>query len=163
MSASDVGGDTAKKSAKNGRGTGRPPGRPSFKPTADERKMVYRMAAVGIPEKDIAMCLRNGVSETTLRKHFKKELKSAHVEANAKIAGRLFAIATQSDDLRAAATAGIFWTKVRMGWSEKIQHVGGKDADDKPIKFEGGMPPVNITIEGAAAASESAKGDDGDS
>jgi hypothetical protein len=83
-------------------------------PTADNRKTVEAMAAYGITEEDIARVI--DVSEPTLRKYYPNELDLGRVKANAKVAERLFQIATGSG--REAVTACIFWLKVRAGWSE---------------------------------------------
>jgi hypothetical protein len=76
------------------------------------------MAAYGIPELDIARVF--DIDRMTLRKHYRHELETAHVEANAKVADNLFKIATGTG--REAVTAAIFWLKVRAGWSEFAPH-----------------------------------------
>ena len=122
--------------------------RPRFDPTDDQRKVVKLMVAAGIPEGDIARVIGpKGISENTLRKYFRQEIEIGAIEANAKIAGRLYAIACQSGDLKSATTACIWWTKTRMGWSEKkgLEHTG---KDGGPIAIESSMPSVEIIIEG---------------
>lgn len=89
-------------------------GRPAFVPTDDERKMVSQMVAVGIPQDEIAMCVRDGIDVKTLRKAFGHEIATAKTRANARVAGSLFNRAINGSD-----TAAIWWTKSRMGWSEK--------------------------------------------
>jgi hypothetical protein len=66
------------------------------------------------PETDIAPVV--GIAAKTLRKHFRAELDTGHIKANAKVAGNLYRIATGSG--REAVTAAIFWMKVRAGWCE---------------------------------------------
>src|SRR3954453_10043280 len=91
--------------------------RPSFEPTQAQRQMVEAMAGCGVPEADIAVVI--GIAPKTLRKHFRDELDTGHIKANAKVVGNLYRIATGSG--REAVTAAIFWLKVRAGWREPLQ------------------------------------------
>lgn len=91
----------------------RRPGRPSFEATKHQRAEVRALVAFGITEIDIAKYI--GVSVPTLRKHFAEELELGAVQANAAVARRLFEKATKDGD----TTCIIWWTKTRMGWSEK--------------------------------------------
>ena len=97
------------------------PGKPLFKPTEEERRFVGQMSAVGIPQESIALVIRKGIDEKTLRKHFRRELDTAAIKANAKIGGTLYNKAINGD-----TTAAIWWSKTRMGWKEKseIEHSG---------------------------------------
>lgn len=93
-----------------------------FKPTDDERKLVEQMSAVGIPQESICLVIRDGIDDKTLRKHFRRELDTAAVKANAKIGGTLYNKAINGD-----TTAAIWWSKTRMGWKETQEHqMGGK-------------------------------------
>jgi len=96
-------------------------GRPPFKPTEIERKQVAQMVAVGIPQEQIAMVIREGIDTDTLVKHFKTEIRESKILANAKVGGTLFNKVMNGD-----TTAAIFWAKTQMGWSEKqhIEHSG---------------------------------------
>ena len=94
-----------------------------FRPTDDERKMVEQMCAVGIPQESICLVVRDGIDDKTLRKHFRKELDTAKIKANAKIGGTLFNKAVGGD-----TASLIFWAKTQMGWKEtSIQELTGKD------------------------------------
>lgn len=105
-----------------------PAGRPTFKPTAEQRSQVKLFAAYGISHEDIAEQI--GIDPKTLRKHFRKELKTGVTEANAKIAQRLFKKAIDGD-----TTAMIWWTKARAGWREtQRQEVTG--ADGGPVQLD---------------------------
>ena len=97
-------------------------GQPAFKPTDEERKLVEQMSAVGIQQSNIAMVIRDGIDDKTLRKHFRKELDTAATKANAKIGGTLF-----NKAVNGATSAAIFWAKTRMGWKETSvqEHAGG--------------------------------------
>lgn len=85
-----------------------------MEPTDDERALVRQMAAVGIPQEQIALCIRNGITADTLFKHFKDELRESKIRANAKIAGNLYNKAMNGD-----TAAMIFWLKTQARWSEK--------------------------------------------
>ncbi|MDP6801125.1 MAG: hypothetical protein QF744_15050 [SAR202 cluster bacterium] len=93
--------------------------KPSFKPTDDERKLVEQMTAVGIPQESVSLVVRDGIDKKTLRKHFRRELDTAKIKANAKIGGTLFNKAIGGD-----TTAAIFWAKTQMGWKEtdRLEH-----------------------------------------
>ena len=91
--------------------------KPSFKPTDDERRLVEQMCAVGIPQDAISLVVRDGIDVKTLRKHFRRELDTAKIRANAKIGGTLFSKAIGGD-----TTAAIFWAKTQMGWKETDRH-----------------------------------------
>lgn len=87
--------------------------RPPFKPTDEERQLVTQMCAVGIPQESICLVVRDGIDDKTLRKHFRRELDTAKIKANAKVGGTLFNKAMGGD-----TTAAIFWAKTQMGWKE---------------------------------------------
>lgn len=107
--------------------------KPEFNPTEEQKKMVEQMSAVGIPQEGIARVI--GIDPKTLRKHFRDELDTAAVKANAKIGGTLFNKAVNGD-----TTAAIWWTKARMHWSEKQEHEHtGKDGG--PILLWGQAKP----------------------
>jgi hypothetical protein len=84
-------------------------GRPSHKPDAAQRRQAEAMAGYGVPEPDIARVLN--IDPKTLRKHYREELDSGHVKANAKVAENLFRKAT--GDGPQSVTAAIFWLKTR--------------------------------------------------
>ena len=84
---------------------------PQHQPTTGQRRQVNAMAACGIPQLDIARTI--GISDRTLRKHYRDELDLGHVKATAQVAGFLFNAAKSGN-----VTAQIFWLKTRAGWSE---------------------------------------------
>jgi hypothetical protein len=86
---------------------------PPFKPTDDERKLVEQMSAVGIPQESICLVVRDGIDDKTLRKHFRKELDTALVKANAKVSGSLYNKAINGD-----TSSIIWWEKTRQGRKE---------------------------------------------
>lgn len=101
----------------------RPPGRPPFEPTEQQRRTVRAMSAYGIPQDEIALVV--GCSGPTLRKYFWREIEVAQIEANAKVAQTLFAMATDKDHPKAAICA-MFWLKCRARWTEQPADQPGK-------------------------------------
>jgi len=98
-------------------------------PTDEERELVRKMCAVGIPQESIARVIRGGIDKKTLAKYFRAEIDTAAVEANTKIGQTLFEKAMAGD-----TTAAIWWTKARMGWREK-QDIGFTDKDGNDLNF----------------------------
>lgn len=82
-------------------------------PTSETRAEVAALVSFGITQDKIALHLE--ISIDTLDRHYRKELDTAVTNANAKVASRLFAKATDGDDL----TAMIFWLKTRARWRER--------------------------------------------
>jgi hypothetical protein len=67
--------------------------RPSFKAHREQRKLVKSLAALGLPQEQIATTI--GIrSPKTLRKHFRKEIRQGTAEANAAVARVAFEMAT---------------------------------------------------------------------
>lgn len=91
-------------------------GRPPYEPTEKDRAQVKTMAAMGIPDYDIAKVMN--LSSPTIRKYFWTELETGHIEANAKVAQSLFKQATDPTNPK-SATCCIFWLKCRAGWREE--------------------------------------------
>ena len=89
-------------------------GRPRYEPAAGDGAKVKAMAGMGIAHDDIARVM--GISTPTLRRAFRAELGTGKIEANAKIAGALFRMAT--DPKKPNVAAAIFWAKTQMGWVE---------------------------------------------
>ena len=87
------------------------------------------MCAVGIPQESICKVVRDGIDDKTLRKHFRRELDTAKVRANAQIGGTLFNKAVNGD-----TSAAIFWAKTQMGWKETNAHEL-TDGDGGPLKI----------------------------
>src|SRR6266436_8899798 len=83
------------------------------------RERVRYLAGVGVRQDDIAKMV--GCSPKTLRKRLRDELDRGVAEANATIAGYLFAAAKAGN-----IAAIIFWLKTRANWRERA-------APDDPI------------------------------
>ena len=106
-------------------------GRPQYAPTDKERAQCKALAAMGVPNTDIAIVLQ--ISTPTLRRHFRHELDSGIIEANAKVAQSLFKQAT--DPAKPSVVAAIFWLKVRAGWTESGSN-RDPQAEEQPGKKE---------------------------
>jgi len=93
--------------------------KPSFKPNEQQRQMVEQYSATGTTQENISLVL--GIDVKTLRKHFRVELDTAAIKANANVGGKLYNKAMAGD-----TTAAIWWSKSRMGWKEKseVEHSG---------------------------------------
>ena len=115
---------------------------PPHAPTPESRAQVSALYSYGITQEEIARFLN--IDPKTLRLHYRDELDSAHVKANAKVGQFLFQNAsgqtlangaTHSDCVRAA----MFWAKTRMGWreTENLNH----------ISEDGSMTPKGRTLD----------------
>lgn len=121
-------------------------GRPEHDPSARDRAQVKMLAAMGIPQADIARVV--GVSQRTLTKHYKAELETGGIEANAKVAQSLFKQAT--DPQKPNVAAGIFWLKTRAGWREKDPASSPGEVAAQPGKKE----QANLDARNAEAGTE---------
>ena len=107
--------------------------RKAHEPDDKSRKAVLALAGMGMPEADIATVV--GISDKTLRKYYRRELDTGHLNANAKVAQALFNQATGNG--KSAVTAAIFWLKTRAGWKETSAHeISGPNGDAVPTVIE---------------------------
>jgi len=99
-------------------------------PDDKSRSLVKTFAAVGTRYVDIAHKL--GITDDTLRKHYKPELEDGRIDANAQIANTLFQQAKKGN-----MTAAIFWLKTRAGWKETnvTEFSGGEGTEVKGINI----------------------------
>jgi hypothetical protein len=100
--------------------------RKAHAPTDESRKQVETMAGLLLPHDDIAAIL--GISDETLRKHYRAELGVGRAKGNLAISDRLHKKAKDGN-----IAALIFLAKVRLGWSEKIK-VENSGPDGGPLK-----------------------------
>lgn len=99
-------------------------GRKPYEPTEKDRIQVKMLAAMGVPDYDIAKVMQ--LSGPTLRKYFFQELEAGHIEANAQVAQSLYKMATDKE--KPNVSAAIFWLKTRARWSEaKEEDLGKKE------------------------------------
>jgi hypothetical protein len=81
------------------------------------------MAATGFPHEEIASCLgTEGIDPKTMRKHFKVELATSRIKANAAVANRAYQMAVAGDP----PAATFFYLKTQLGWREttRVEHTG---------------------------------------
>lgn len=98
-------------------------------PTEETRALARRLSGYGIPQQQIALLL--GISKPTLHDHYRDDLDIGMAEANSKIASTLFGQAMNGN-----TAAAIFWSKARMGWSEK-----------QDITISGGEKPLEVSVQ----------------
>ncbi len=96
-------------------------GKPPFKPTREQRKMVEAMAGFGISQEEIAACIGDGISVTTLVKYFRQELNTATAKMVAQVGAGLFQAALKARTDPRYQTSAIFFLKTRGRWSQPKQ------------------------------------------
>lgn len=84
----------------------------------EQRSKVKMLASLGVTQDDIAKVI--GISPTTLTDHFREELDIGPIEANSKVAAKLYAMAMGPLDGKNTFLAAKFWAAARMNWSEKV-------------------------------------------
>lgn len=106
------------------RDRGRPPDT-GFKPNDVQRQMVELGTGLGIPQHDMVTAILSPtsgkpISEVTLRKHFKDEIRTGIVKFKMKVGVNLLKLSERN------ASAAIFLGKVRLGMKEtiKLEHSG---------------------------------------
>jgi hypothetical protein len=100
-----------------------------FRPTEAQRKQVAFFIGMGLTINEIESL--TGFSDSTLYKHFRKELDSGRAEQNFKVAENLYNIAT-SPTAKGNVPAAMFWLRTRAGWKDK-QHVELTGPDGQPL------------------------------
>ncbi|MBY5555234.1 RNA polymerase subunit sigma-70 [Rhizobium leguminosarum] len=91
----------------------RAPGRPPHIPSPTDRRVVELLAAEGVPQ--LQLCRILGISQKTLRAHFRAELNRGASRLEAALVHRLYALAGGKGAI--ALRAIIFILKARFGWS----------------------------------------------
>ena len=97
--------------------------RKPHEPDAKSRATVQGLVGCGITLDDTAKIV--GIDRKTLSKHYKVEISTGHLKANASVAQSLFKKATGGN-----VVAQIFWLKARAGWKDKfdLEVSGNPDA-----------------------------------
>lgn len=89
-------------------------GQPPYEPTPADRATVKNLVVCGYTHAQIAKCIGvKGISETTLRKHFRRELDSSKAEVDAFATSNLVGL-MRTGNLGALC----FYLKCRAGWQE---------------------------------------------
>jgi len=96
------------------------------------RERVRHLAGVGVRQDDIARII--GCAPKTLRKRLRDDLDRGVAEANATIAGYLFAAAKAGN-----IAATIFWLKTRAHWRER-------NATDGPVPGADGQSNCEVLL-----------------
>jgi hypothetical protein len=90
-------------------------GHPAYTPSDSDRATVQSLAVLGATHEGIALCLGDhGVSEKTLRKHFRRELDVSVLKVQALAASKVVAAIGAGE-----AWAICFYLKCKAGWREK--------------------------------------------
>jgi hypothetical protein len=100
-------------------------GRKQHQPDKTTRDTVKLHSMVGTPQLLIAKVL--GITEPTLRRHYRTELDLSSAIATANLGGKLYNKAFSGD-----TAALIFWMKTRAGWSETKEQAA--DGAPEPLK-----------------------------
>ncbi len=122
-------------------GAGRPMSK-KFAPTADQRGNVEAMTGFGISQEAICRVIINPetgkpIDKKTLEMHFRDEIETGTIKANATVGRIAYATITAAPggipDNHGRVELTKFWLARRMGWKETNvhQHMGG---DGPPIK-----------------------------
>lgn len=109
-------------------------GRPRYAPTDKDRKSVRAMTAYGIEQAQICAIL--GITDKTLRRHFRAELAVAATEANARVAEALYKRALAGD-----TRAMEYWLSRRAKWREPPQEIAGIDGAPIAVVYSWADPP----------------------
>lgn len=130
-------------------------GRKPFAPTDEQRVQVETMAGLGIRHAELCLLVINPkterpIDEKTLRTHFRDELDQGPVKSSVNVAQSLYNKAL--GDGPGSVTAGIWWTKSRMGWHERS--VVDVEVKSGVIVAPSGMTPEQWVARAAARAAE---------
>lgn len=135
--------------------TKRKRGRPRFEPDEEQRKAVYEMAGLRRPVSEIAKVI--GKQETTIRKHFARELAAAEATFTASLVQAMYEIAIGKGpgSVAAANFVAEVWGLKAPAQIEHTGKDGGPIAVEKEIRIVFVKPPVYPDdpplIEGVAA------------
>ena len=127
-------------------------GRPAFAPTPEQKVLVERLAAFGIPMDDICTMIQNEnsgkpIDVNTLMKYFRAELDTGVTKANARVAGALFKNATEHNNVQAQ----IFWMKTRARWRETAHTIEHTGLNGAPIRTETKTEVTHYAMDEATA------------
>lgn len=116
-------------------------GRPKYVPTEADHNTVRVMAASGFKHEEIALCLGDrGIDDKTLRKHFRRDLDTSMMKANAAIANKLY-----TEALNGNVACMTFWLKCRARWQEVVRYEhSGPDAGPVELSVNDGKTAREI-------------------
>lgn len=123
-------------------GNGGQIGNPAFVPTDEQRAEVRTLAKV-ISNRMIADMMNIGLA--TLYRHFKVELAEGKREAATKVGAMILTKA-----LNGNLTAGIFYAKTQMGWSEHYTMDDGDAPPENPETDETLAKLIGLLVQAAS-------------
>ena len=88
---------------------------PTYEPHSKDRNIVLMATAFAIPQERIALAL--GISDRTLRKHFKKEIAKGTSQVEIQLASNLMAMSNKKEMDGVALKATLSLLQMRFGWS----------------------------------------------
>ena len=103
-------------------------------PTDEDRKLVEKLAGLGVPQAEIGQLVQDGINQDTLRKYYRKELTVGQAKASSRVGEALFRKCMDGD-----TTALIWWTKTRLQWRE-YKPPKDKDANKTTITIVNSLP-----------------------
>ena len=142
MSAGDFLASRAREAKRSGRG------RPSHEPTARDRQTVEMLCALNINHEHIAEII--GVSDETLRKHYRKEIDIGKSKVIARVGSALVAKAVS--DRPDAVNAAKFFLQSQGGWKERSEVMTTVRINPKDMTDEHLAAIASGSGEGVAAA-----------
>ena len=118
----------AEKKKRGGARTGA--GQPAYEPTPADRATIRNLVVCGYTRDQIARCIgSHGISENTLRKHFRRELDMSKAEIDAFATSQLFSLMRDRN-----LGALCFYLKCRAGWQEtSAQRFVDQSGRDRPF------------------------------
>lgn len=116
-------------------------------PNDQDRAQVKALAIYGAPHDDIASIL--GVSESTIQRHYKKELHESLHLANAVIAQTLYKKAKSGD-----SACMMFWLKTKARYREHDPRPPDKNTVNVNVKLTKKLEGVTDPIEAAKIYAE---------
>ena len=108
-----------------------PGGRPFYQPTDAERVMVRNMAAAGLSQQTIQLCLPKAPKHPkTFVKAFREELTTSGPMVTARAMSKLVVALDKGE-----AWAICFWLKCKAGFEERTAHrVVDKEGEDRDVR-----------------------------
>jgi hypothetical protein len=104
-----------------------------FIPSPEQRAKVKLLASLGVTQVDIAKVI--GISHNTVVDNFREELDIGPIDANSKVAAKIFSMAMGPPDGKNTFLAAKFWASARMSWSDRVaQELTG--ANGGPIRLD---------------------------
>jgi hypothetical protein len=129
-------------SGAKGKSGGKRPGsgRKTFNPSTEQRRLIENLSAFGICVEDMPVFVEKAdgkpVSEMTLRRHFKSEIRNGRLKANVNVAKAMYRNATEPSTRNPYGDfqAQKHWLSIHAGWREPTQRLEMTGANGGPIQ-----------------------------